>query len=137
MTFQTETHVAAPTGKQTIRGTIISAKAGSNDFGKTYRMTVKVTTPAGCYLVNGAIPGAIWDECEAKLECLAGGWIVVLVGCEIQFTATLETSDSAHFAFAKRPTKATIVGVPTGKERQPKGWDPKPAEDHFAQFETA
>jgi hypothetical protein len=123
--FADETHVAAPTGKQTVRGVIVSTKAGSNDFGNTYRMTVKVTTPAGVYLVNSTIPASIFDACEDALQNV-DGWIYALKGCDIQFAATLERSDSDHFAFAKRPTKAAILAVPCEKARRFQPWKDEP-----------
>ncbi len=110
--FADETHVAAPLGKQTVRGVIVST-----DFGNTYRMTVKVTTPDGVYLVNSTVPASIFDACEDALQN-ENGWIYALKGCEIQFAATLERSDSDHFAFAKRPTKAAILAVPGEKARR-------------------
>jgi hypothetical protein len=139
--FDNETHVPAPTGKQTVRGTVISTKANKGDFGTTYRMTVKVETGAGVYLVNSTIPAAIFDACEDALTN-TNGWIHELRGCEVEFSATLERSDSAHFAFAKRPTKATIVAVPCEKARRFQPWRDEPAaetpaEDPFAIFDNA
>ncbi len=123
--FADETHVAAPLGKQTVRGVIVSTKAGSNDFGNTYRMTVKVETPDGVYLVNSTVPASIFDACEDALQN-ENGWIYALKGCEIQFAATLERSDSDHFAFAKRPTKAAILAVPCEKARRFQPWKDEP-----------
>ena len=117
MPFQAETHVAAPTGKQTVHGTIVSTKCGENDFGKTYRMTVKVDTGAGVYLVNGTLPQALFDACEANLEN-DGGWVSVLRGCEVEFSADLARSDKEHFAFASRPTKARLVSWPAEKAKR-------------------
>lgn len=140
--FENETHAAAPTGKQTVRGTIISTKANKGDFGWIYRMTVKVTTDAGVYLVNSTIPASIFDACEDAVQNV-DGWIVALRGCEVQFAATLERSDSDHFAFAKRPTKGVIVAVPCEKARRFQPWkDEAPAPDAeteamFAAFEPA
>lgn len=124
--FDNETHVPAPTGKQTVCGTIVSAKSTNTDYGTSYRMTVKVATDAGSYLVNSTIPAAVFDQCEDALTN-EDGWIVALKGCEVQFTATLERSDSAHFAFAKRPTKAAILAVPCEKARRFQPWKDEPA----------
>ena len=123
--FADETHVAAPLGKQTIRGVIISAKSNKGDFGVTYRMTVKVQTTAGVYLVNSTIPTSIFDACEDALQNV-DGWIVALRGCEVAFVATLERSDSDHFAFAKRPTKGAILAVPCEKARRFQPWKDEP-----------
>ena len=123
--FDNETHVPAPTGKQTVRGTIVSTKAKDGDYGTTYRMTVKVETGEGVYLVNGTIPAAIFDACEDALTNV-DGWLVALRGCDVEFNATLERSDSEHFAFAKRPTKATILAVPCEKARRFQEWRDEP-----------
>ncbi len=136
--FADETHVAAPLGKQTVRGVIVSTKTKETDYGPSYKMTVKVQTPAGSWLCWGTIPMGLFDEADKKLENVEG-WIVALRGCEVQFTATLEAGSDAHFVFVKRPTKATILTIPEGKARQPKPWDEgyvEPAEDPFAQFDT-
>ena len=123
--FADETHVAAPLGKQTVRGVIVSTKSTKGDFGTAYRMTVKVETSAGVYLVNGTIPASIFDACEDALQNV-DGWIVALRGCEVEFVATLERSDSDHFAFAKRPTKGAILAVPCEKARRFQPWKDEP-----------
>jgi len=123
--FDNETHVPAPTGKRTVRGTVISTKANRGDYGWSYRMTVKVETAAGVYLVNSTIPASIFDACDDAVTN-TNGWIHELKGCDVEFTATLERSDSEHFAFAKRPTKGAIVAVPCEKARRFQEWRDEP-----------
>jgi hypothetical protein len=92
----TETNVAAPTGRQTIRGTVVSVKEHRGDFGDTWKMTVKVVTPAGTWLCWGTIPTGV-----------EGG--IVEKGVEVEFTGTLQAGREPHFAFFKRPSKARVI----------------------------
>lgn len=96
-----EKHAAAPTGRQTVTATVVSAKWKQTGYGyhevSTLKLTVKVSTPEGTWLAWGSCPGSLSD--------------VVNPGTVLQFTATFEQSpDKAHFAFFKRPTKSSIVG---------------------------
>jgi hypothetical protein len=99
-----ELHSPAPEGKVTVTGVIVSCKYQESDFGSTPKMTVKHTEEDGStWLVWSTIPAAILDMDLTFDE---------LRGRAITFTATLTRSDSEHFAFAKRPTKATIAPAP-------------------------
>ena len=131
-----EVNVAAPEGKVLVRGVIVSTKSTDGQYGPTYRMTVKVATSEGVYLVNGTIPQALFDACDKHLVN-DGGWIEVLKGCEVEFSATLTRSDDRDFfAFANRPTKAKLVAWPAEKGRPTE--DARSEEpDGFAQFEAA
>ena len=58
------------------------------------KMTVKVTTDAGVYLVWVTEPSSIDPE----------------VGDTVSLTATLsQSNDKPHFAFGKRPSKASVI----------------------------
>jgi hypothetical protein len=139
--FDNEPRVSAPTGKTTVRGTIVSTKSYDGEYGTSYKMLVKTTTPAGSWLAWGTIPRGLFDDCETKLENV-DGWMVALRGCEVEFTATLTHGDEPHFARCASPTKARIVTVPADKARKVKPWevegpDTEAGEDPFAQFEDA
>lgn len=116
-----EVNVAAPEGRTTVRGVVVSAKGEERAFNghrtMVYRMTVKVATEAGVYLVNGTLPQALFDACEEHLENV-DGWVSVLRGCEVEFSAELTRSDKEHFAFASRPTRARLVSWPAEKAKR-------------------
>lgn len=95
-----ESYCAAPTGKTTVTGEIISTKYHDTDFGCTPKMTVKVQNGDKFFLVWSTIPAAIADSTPMLRD---------LRGSHIQFTATLSTGRDHHFAFAKRPSKASLV----------------------------
>lgn len=89
-----EVHVAAPEGKQTIRGIIMSKKIHESQFGSCLKMTVKILTSEGSWLAWGTVPSSI----EAQ------------IGATVEFTANLTRSnDKPHFAFFKHPTNASIL----------------------------
>lgn len=117
-----EIEIPAPEGKVTVRGVIVSTKAEDMAFNgcptTVYKMTVKVRTEDGVYLVNGTLPRALFDDCEKHLQNV-DGWISVLRGCAVEFTATLTRSqDKPHFAFAARPSKARLVSWPAEKAKE-------------------
>jgi hypothetical protein len=102
-----ERHVPAPEGRVTVRGRIVSAKVHDGSFGSSYKMTVKVETPDGSWLVWATIPAIVVD-------CAAVNGLRGLVGREVRFDALLKRSDrDAHFAFGKRPTKAELLAEVT------------------------
>lgn len=88
-----ETHVAAPTGRVTVRGMVVSLKEHEGEWGISTKMTVKVSGEGGVWLC--------WATVPAGLD--------VHKGDEVQFDAELSTGRDAHFAFGKRPTKASVV----------------------------
>lgn len=91
-----EVTVAAPVGRVEFTGKVVSLKFHDNDFGGTYKITVKVTTPEGVYLVWVSKPSGVQ----------------LAVGVTVTMTATLTRSDDkAHFAFGKRPSKASVVAA--------------------------
>lgn len=90
---QDEATVPAPTGRVQFTGKVVSKKYHENDFGGVYKLTVKVTTPEGVYLVWVSQPSSVTVE----------------VGDTVTMTATLTPSDDKeHFAFGKRPAKCTV-----------------------------
>ena len=74
-------------------GVIVSLKEHEGQWGVTTKMTVKVVTAEGVWLAWGTVPAGL--ECER--------------GDEVQFDATLEAGRTPEFAFAKRPTKASVT----------------------------
>lgn len=131
-----ERHVAAPEGVAKVRGVIVSTKATDGQWGPVYRMTVKVTTDDGVYLVNGTIPRALFNAAEQHLENV-DGWIYALKGCEVEFTATLSRGEVEHFAFANRPKAARLVAWPAEKAKVIEPAFEQPTDDPFATFDAA
>lgn len=91
----------APAGKTEFVGTVIALRERSAAYGSiirtTIRMTVLVVTNDGKeWIANGTAPASLLRSDEFG------------IGAVVRVTATLEPSDEAHFAFAKRP-KAEIV----------------------------
>ena len=97
-----ERRVPAPEGKVVVRGTVVSTKVHDGIWGSEIKMVVKVATPDGSYVVWSTVPAAILGDLNGR----------PLRGCEVEFSATLSRGKDAHFAFAKRPTKARLVTVP-------------------------
>jgi hypothetical protein len=89
-TAPAEVKVPAPEGKRVaVRGKLVSIKVHDSAYGSSLRMTVKVTTDAGVFLVWATLP-----------KSLAGAE----VGQEVAIVADLVRSDrDPAFAFAKRP----------------------------------
>lgn len=100
-----EVHVAAPTGKQTFRGTIVACKTQESAYGTQIKMTVKVATPEGVWLAWGTAPSGILNSVEGY------DYATILRGCEVEITATLEAGREPHFVFMKRP-RGVIVSKP-------------------------
>lgn len=86
--------VRVPDGERvTVTGVVLSVKDSENDWGITYRMTVKSDDG---YRINTTVPAAILNEVDK--------------GVRVQFDATLNASeDDPMFGFGKRPTKARIL----------------------------
>lgn len=84
---------AAPCGKVTVVGTVLSLSERHTEYGVTYKMMVETVEGWRCY---GTIPSSIDPQ----------------RGEQVQFTATLEASaDDKFFAFFKRPTKAIVISA--------------------------
>ena len=92
--YAAEAHVPAPTGCVTVRGVVVTKKSHLTQYGATWKMTVKVETPAGSWLCWGTVPKAISD---------------VERGQRVEFQARLEAGREPHFALFKRPTQARIL----------------------------
>lgn len=91
-----EVHVAAPEGRQTVRGVLVSKKPYETPFGVAIKGTVKVSTPEGVWLAWGTLPRALLDSTPQ-------------VGQTVEFTATLKRGRDAHFALYSRPTGGQIL----------------------------
>lgn len=97
-----EVKVPAVTGKAVaITGEVVSVKWHEDRFSRSrwgagsYKMTVKVASDAGIYLVWGSVPSG--EGIEKDMH--------------ISFVADVEASDKdASFAFFKRPRKAQVLG---------------------------
>jgi hypothetical protein len=98
-----EVHVPAPTGRVTFTGTIVSVKTYESDFGSVTKLTVKVTTDAGIYLVFVTAPQALcWKEAQ---DGQPGQWRDVkgMRGSTVTLKATLTRGRDEFFALGKRP----------------------------------
>ena len=114
-----EATVDAPEGRQEFTGQIVSVKLSQGHFGDSVRMTVKVQAEGGVWLANGTLPTAVYDQAEQEIgstftdsgcrEITVGDVRRHLYGREITLTATLTPAKDAHFAFAKRPSKAQLA----------------------------
>ena len=107
--FAEEKHVPAPVGDNvTVRGAVVSLKERFTQYGATWKMTVKVQTPDGSWLVWGTVPRALANS---------------HVGDTVEFTAKLEAARDAapntHFVFAKRPRNAKLVARSQGTDAAP------------------
>jgi hypothetical protein len=88
-----EKHVPAPEGRVVVDGRIVSVKTYDSAWGSSIKITVKVETPEGNWLVWSTLPSSIFTASR---------------GDRIRFTATLKRGNEPHFAFGKRPTKAEL-----------------------------
>lgn len=87
----------APEGRVVVTGEIVFTKAQDSQYGTTWKMLVKCDG----FRVWSTIPAAIETE---------NGCFIDLKGRVVTFTGTLERSkDDNSFAFAKRPSKATLA----------------------------
>lgn len=95
-----EVHVAAPVGRVTFTGTVVSTKVVDSDWSRygVMKMVVKVATPEGVWLCWCTVPsGLAYDERGHELK-----------GQVIEVTATLKPGKEAHFAFGSRPSARLV-----------------------------
>lgn len=98
-----EKRVAAPTGRTTFEGTVVSCKRQNPEFSDRVVMTVKMETAEGSWMAWGTVPADI-----ARAQTAEG--LKSLVGKKVHLTATLEIGREPHFAFMKRPTGKVVEG---------------------------
>jgi hypothetical protein len=98
----------APVGKVEVTGTVVKVKYHENDFGGAWKMIVE---GAEGWKVWATIPAKLWAALEAEqTDENHNTQAEEFVGRRVTFTATLEASDKdKSFAFAKRPSKASIA----------------------------
>lgn len=88
-----EVVLPAVAGKYTFKGVVVGFKTVESQYGITEKMIVKHSTDN--WKVYVTVPSSIYD---------------VNKGDTIEFTATFEVAENDNtFAFAKRPTKASII----------------------------
>jgi hypothetical protein len=132
-----EAKTAAPEGRHTFTGKIVSVKDTFSEWGSNWRLTIKVATPdGGLWIANGNAPAALLkmavdglddfraQSIKAKLEACTTdreredihyaprdeyGIPEFLKGRTVTMTGTLTQGDDAHFAFFKRPTKPSLA----------------------------
>lgn len=111
-----EQHVAVPVedGRQRVEGEVVSVKLRSGAYGDAWKMTVKVETPDGSWLVWGTVPRVLEDlAMDAWKAANVGedrdpGLYDLLKGRRVAFDAKLTVGREEHFAFFKRPTKPAL-----------------------------
>jgi hypothetical protein len=117
-----EKHVAAPSGRQTVRGTLVSVKGyddhqdrtvkitAARDYNEsrlsTFKATIKVATPDGSWLAWGTLPKSLVD---AK----------AIPGDVVEVAATLKPGRDPHFAMMKRPSGGVVVTRATDADHHP------------------
>ncbi len=111
-----EVHVPVPMveGRIRIEGEIVSVKGHESDYGWSLKMTVKVDTGEGTYLVWGSVPAALEDAWAAENRAAGGDGQYSgnnpLRGRRVAFMAKVVRSDrDDHFGFFKRPTKPALL----------------------------
>lgn len=101
----TEINVPAPTGRVSFEGTVIKIKEQWSDY-------------AGPYGQGGMVTKLIVKVSEPVSENEVKVWLVYVSepssitvdkGDRVAMTATLSHGNEPHFAFGKRPAKATII----------------------------
>ena len=100
-----EKHVPVPVDGERIpvTGTCVSFKCVDSMYGFQYKMTVKVETPEGSWLVYGTCPESIVDAAQDAGLSNPKGRVVT-------FTSKVSRGDrDPHFGFFSRPTKAELV----------------------------
>lgn len=135
-----EKHVAVPVDGERIRieGTVVSTKWKDSDYGGGLKMTVKVETPEGSWLVWGSVPDALYNAAhhadqEAYQDFVDSAKLAVdatpeavnaftkacadyranrmngLKGRKVGFTAKVTRGSDSHFGFFSRPTKPELL----------------------------
>lgn len=102
-----EVHVPAPSGRVTFEGTVVSAKWHETAFGNAIKMTIKVSTPEGTWLVWVTAGADLREAYFATGQ--TGDMVGWLRGRRVSLTATLTPGKEPHFAFGKRPTGARVL----------------------------
>jgi len=106
-----EVNVPAPVGKATVRGKVVSTKVVDSVYGTQWKMVVKVSdAQRNTWLVWTTVPRNLVGGYNPQPGSVKN--LDDLRGCEVQFNATLEPGRESHFAFGKRPTKASITNNP-------------------------
>lgn len=96
----------APEGRAEVTGTVVNIKVQLSYYGGRETATPKMLVDCGSYRVWSTIPSDIYLDDWSSGENVPG----VKVGDKVTFTATLQQSDDdPSFAFAKRPTKSSII----------------------------
>jgi hypothetical protein len=114
-----EKHVPVPVNGARIEleGTVVGMKVQESMYGNTLKMTLKVETPEGSWLVYGTAPrqllDAANDEWKAEVAGAQHGGVDhrgQLRGRKVSFKATVVPGDrEPHFGFFSRPSGGRII----------------------------
>lgn len=94
--------------RQTFTGEVVSTKIQEGDYGTSYKMAVKVTTPEGVWIAWGTIPANILEDVPAgKL-----GRVANLRGATVEVTAKLQLAQKPEMAYTNRPNGKLVALTP-------------------------
>lgn len=107
---EAEAKVDAPVGRQTFTGVLVSKRTIDSMYGARTVCTIKVETPEGVWLCSGSAPTGFWRDTRDA----AGNMVSERAECGDTVTLSAELNAltdrrEGHFAFFKRPTKATFT----------------------------
>lgn len=123
-----ENHVpisASEGDRITVEGTVVGLDESHYDM--VTKMTVKVETPGGSWLVYGSAPQTLFDSLHARYIAAREAWeatdgtsdlaahierrpnIEKLRGKRVRFSGKIALGRDPHFGFFSRPTKATLL----------------------------
>lgn len=119
-----DVHVPAPFGKGVeFEGVITSAKLRKSEFGVTWKISIKVAAPGGCWIAWGSAPAGVMEHARAITESQRGDRAelvrAALIGMHVDMKATLE-----------RPAPRDLATIETDRERADA--ERRNGEAHFA-----
>lgn len=96
-----EKHVEVPVDGERIEieGLVVATKIQVGYHGDMIKMTVKIETPAGSWMVYGTAPDSLFDGLDGPLK-----------GHRVSFMAKVSKGNrDNYFGFFSRPTKASVL----------------------------
>ncbi len=117
--------VPAPFGKGVeFEGVIMSAKLRESEYGATWKISIKVAAPGGCWIAWGSAPAGVMDHAKAIADAQRGSdraelIRAALIGMRVEVKATLE-----------KPAARDVSQIETDAERAQV--ERRNGENHFA-----